>query len=159
MKYLILIILLLCCVFIKAQPISEIKKEDRIIIIRAFDNEADELTEDELKDAYSVKADTTHYYVVFESYFRDNNVRVYGNDSLIFKDRITSNESVELAKTVRVGSVKSIKKISIGIEEDPLIIVHPIKGKYYIYISDWPSRSEIPPYLSVSFSKFPQIRF
>ena len=160
-NYLIFIFLLLCYFSVNAQTDHE--NDEWVFYVRSLDNEADKLTEEQYKDQYNIKADTTHYYVVFESYFRETNVRVYSNDSLIYKDKITSNESVDLAKIVRVGSVESVKKISIGISDYlPLIVVYPMKGKYNYYLMVRPSptfRPDIPPALIVRFSKYPQIRF
>ena len=104
------------------------------------------------------KSDTTHYYVVFESYFRDDSVRVYTNDSLVYKGKITTNESIEHAKTVNAGSVDSVKRISIGIENFPLIIIHPIKGKYYVKIGYSYHHVYQFPRLNVRFTKYSEFR-
>ena len=136
--------MLLCCISVNAQ--IDLSKETGFFCI--------DLREKHIS-AYNVKSDTTHFYVVFESYFRDTKVRLYRNDSLIYKDKITSNESIELAKVVRVGHTDSVKKISIGIEDSPLIVIFPMKGKYYININTVPYPAKEPiPVLLIRFDKY-----
>ena len=132
MKYLILISLWLSCLSAHAQYVSfrdlEKNKETEAghIVIDLSENDV---------LPYVTKSDTTHYYVEFENDFNDSEVRVYCNDSLIYKGKITSNQSIDLAKTIKVGAVDKVKKISIGLEDLPLITIFPIKGKYYIRIN------------------------
>jgi len=144
-KYNILIFTLLGCLSVNAQWLGSEKNNETGYIIVDL-SEQDSLS-------YNNKSDTTHYYVVFENFFEDNDVRVYCNDSLIFKDVITTNYSVELAAQVKVGPVTSVKKISIGIEDLPLIVIYPTKGKYYIRI-----RCSSFPFIHLRFSKYSVFR-
>ena len=145
MKYIILIFILLYCISANAQWLGNGKDNETGYIIVDL-SEKDSLS-------YSKSSDTTHYYVVFENFFEDNDVRVYCNDSLIYKDKISSDYSIELAAQVKVGHVKSVKKISIGIEDLPLIVVYPTKGKYYIRV-----RCSSFPFIHLRFSKYDIIR-
>ena len=142
MKYLIIIFFLSCFLSVHAQWLGDKDEAGHITI---------DLSEENALAYY--KSDTTHYYVVFEKYFEDNNVQVYCNDSLIYKNKITTNYSVDFAKEVKIGLVEKVKKISIRIENLPLVVIYPVKGKYYIRVS-----CSSYPFLFIRFSKYDIIR-
>ena len=145
MKYLIIIFFLSCFLSTHAQWLGDKDDEAGYIIIDL--SEKDSL-------AYSKKTDTTHYYVVFERYFEDNNVQVYCNDSLIYNDKITTDLSIDLAEEIKIGLVEKVKKISIRMENLPLVVIYPVKGKYYIRVS-----CSSYPFLFLRFSKYNVIRW
>jgi len=122
----------------------------------ANDNESNIVIDlsEEHEMAYIKTSDTTNYYVVFETAFFDSNVRIYCNDSLIFKDKITTDESIDHAATIKVGDVEKVKKISIRIEDAPLTVIYPMKGKYYIRIRCLERTGVFHPYIIIRFSRY-----
>ena len=84
---------------------------------------------------YNEKSDTTHYYLTFESYFDNDSLQVFCNDSIVYCGTITTDYSLGVAKCVKIGCVNTVKSLNFRINQDPIIEIYPIKGRYYMSVN------------------------
>jgi hypothetical protein len=64
---------------------------------------------------YSEEVDTLNYHILLESYFISDTVKIFSNDSLLFKDIVNTDQSLGFAKEIIIGSVKQVTNFKLKI--------------------------------------------
>lgn len=80
------------------------------------------------------KSDTLNYYFIFETDFVKDSATVFSNDRVVFKDGLSTNQAIDLAKVVKIGEVTNTNYFSFQLNRTTIFTLYPIKGKYYMRV-------------------------
>ena len=103
------------------------------IIDKVFINDSQDSCCIGFKNNEYKNSDTLNYYVLIEEKFYNDTVTVYNGDTKIFEESIFEIGDYGVARVVKVGEVKSVKKIGIRINSNNPIIYFNVRNDIFYY--------------------------